>query len=257
MSYKISSVIKFCFEMIILLLLTILSIMFISASIDNMILQEEIKSFVSQATFEEEVDGVVYYYIIDETIDEDTITKNKYSNGIYANPTLGSPGDIFVMPQSRMDYIPLSMQFITFLFGGHAGIVGNDGMLIESMGGEESDAFVDTYPNDLFTEERTVIGLRVNASKEERKRALDNAYSLVGKLYNFFYIFGTADKYYCTDLCSRVYGEEFGLNYNLDENGIYVSIQDLIKSKDTKITFLKYYDSETDKTYIYYLKSGN
>jgi uncharacterized protein YycO len=242
--------------MAVLFLIAILSIMFMTASIDNMVMQTEINDFMSQATFEEEVNGVVYYYIIDETIDEDTITKNEYSNGTPANPTLGSPGDIFVMTQSRMDYIPLSMQFITFLFGGHAGIVGNDGMLIESMGGEESDAFVDTYPNDLFIEERTVIGLRVNATKEERKQALDNAYSLVSKLYNFFYIFGTKDKYYCTDLCSRVYGEEFGLNYNLDESGLYVSTQDLIKSKDTKITFLKYYDSKTDKTHIYYLKSG-
>ena len=254
--YKIFNAIKLFVELFVLALVCILSFMFIKASTDNIYLQSEIKSFMDKAIFEEEINGVLYYYVNDDTIEEDSIRKNTYSNGTPANPTLGSPGDIFVMPQSRMDYIPLSMQFITFLFGGHAGIVANDDKLIESMGGESSDAFVDIYPDDLFLEERSVIGLRVNVSLEERKQALNNAMSLIGKLYNFFYIFGTTDKYYCTDLCARIYSEEFGIDCNLDGNGLYVTTQDLIRSKDTKITFFKYYDSLKDKTYIYYLKSG-
>ena len=168
------------------------------------------------------------------------------------NPTLGAIGDLFVMPESRINYIPFSAEFITYLFGGHAGVVVSDTMIVEAMGGSKPQMFVFKNYTDLFTEERTVVGLRVNASKEERSQAALNAKTLIGKRYNYWFILNTKDNYYCSDLCSRIYGEEFGMEYQIDTNGFHVSIQDLFRSRDTSITFVKYV--KDGKTYIYYLK---
>ena len=49
------------------------------------------------------------------------------------------------------------------------------------------------------------------------------------------------------------YSKEFGLNYKIDKNGFHVSVQDLMKSKETIITYVKIV--EGSKTHIYYLKS--
>jgi uncharacterized protein YycO len=171
---------------------------------------------------------------------------------LYGPPALGMPGDIFLMPQSRMEYFPFFSQFITYLFGGHAGVVSDNKNIIEAMGGSSDQSFVYETYTDLFIEERTVVGLRVNASKEERSQAALNAKTLIGKRYNYWFILNTKDNYYCSDLCSRIYGEEFGMEYQIDTNGFHVSIQDLFRSRDTSITFVKYV--KEGKTYIYYLK---
>ena len=79
--------------------------------------------------------------------------------------------------------------------------------------------------------------------------------SLVGEKYNYLFIFNTLNAYYCNDVCNRVYGKEFGMNYSIDTNGFHVSLQDLFRSEDTFITFVKY--KQGDKTYVYYLKNSN
>jgi len=151
-----------------------------------------------------------------------------------------------------MDVILFSEQFITYLFGGHAGIVKNQSLIIEAMGAGGQD-YIESNYTDLLNEERTVIGLRTSASYEERVRAVKNAETLIGKKYNYLFIFDTIDKYYCTDLCSRVYGKEFGMEYKFDTNGFHVSCQDLIKAKETRISFVKIV--KDDKLHIYYLKN--
>ena len=244
--YKIA---VFTIEMIFSFVLLVLSIMLIVASIHNIKMTEEVKEFIDSATFEFK-EGNNYYYTVEaDYLDSPVIdTTNPYS------PTLGNTGDIFLMPQSRMDYVPLFAEFVSYLFGGHAGVIIDGGnRLIEAMGGSSAESFVYNWSNDLYDEERTIIGMRVNCSVEERKQAALNAMSLVGKNYNYLFIFNTFNSYYCTDLCSRVYGKEFGMEYNIDTNGFHVSLQDLFRSKDTYITFVKY--KIGDETHIYYLKN--
>lgn len=254
MKYKIFHTTFFVLEMIMLLVITTLAIMFTVASIDNIRMQNQIKDFIKDATFEMETGNVRYYYIESDEIDEDTIKLNYSSTGAMLNPTLGAIGDLFVMPESRINYIPFSAEFITYLFGGHAGVVVSDTMIVEAMGGSKPQMFVFKNYTDLFTEERTVVGLRVkDATKEERMKAAENAQSIIGKPYNMLFVLNTQDRYYCTDICNRIYSKEFGLNYKIDKNGFHVSVQDLMKSKETIITYVKIV--EGSKTHIYYLKS--
>ena len=241
-------------EMFLLLIITTLAIMFTAASIDNIRVQNQIKEFINDATFERQVGNIKFYYIESDEIDEDTITLNYSSTGSMMNPTLGATGDLFVMPESRIDVIPFSMEFITYLFGGHAGVIIDNNMIVEAMGGTSNEMFVFKNYTDLFTEERTVVGLRVkDATKEERIKAANNANSLVGKPYNMLFVLNTKDRYYCTDLCHRIYSKEFGQRFKIDKNGFHVSCQDLIKSDETMITFVKI--KEKGITHIYYLKN--
>ena len=252
MENKVYEVLKFSFEIVLYLIITIVSVMFTWASISNIIFSEKVKSFIDSAEFESEENNIVYYTVEDDSLDEATITKKEVIDNIYKSPILGAPGDIFVMPQSRMEYVPFCSSFITYLFGGHAGIVSDNEQLIESMGGSLDEGYVFLNETDLYSEERTVIGLRVKAPYEDRKKALESAKGLIGKRYNYWFIINTKDAYYCMDICSRIYDEEFGLDYKLDENSFHATVQDFLFSKDTKISFVKY--KHEGKTYIYYLK---
>lgn len=255
MMLKVYKYLLFTLEMLFSLIFLIFTIMFTISSIHNIKMTEEVKKFIDSAKFEyKDNDNDIYYYVV-ETTNLDTPVLN-IEKSYYNTPTLGNTGDIFLMPQSRMDYIPFFAQFVSTLFGGHAGVVIDGGeRIIEAMGGTAAEAYVFKNNNDSFSEERTVIGMRVNASLEERERAAENAKTLVGKGYNYLYIFNTLNSYYCTDVCSRVYGKEFGMNYNIDTNGFHVSVQDLFRSNDTYITFVKY--KIGNETHIYYLKNVN
>ena len=256
MKNKAYNITMFSMEMFLYLILLIFSIMFIVASIHNIKMTEEIKEFMSRATFELE-SGNTYYYVVEcDDLDSDTISRTKLNDEIYGIPRLGNTGDLFLMPQSRMEYFPFFSEFVSFLFGGHAGVVIDEGKrLIEAMGGSSDQSFVYNEPSDLYGEERTVVGLRVYTSKDVREQAATNALTLVGKKYNYFYIFNTLNAYYCTDVCNRVYGKEFGIDYKIDTNGFHVSLQDLFRSDDTFITFVKF--KQAGKTYVYYLKNAN
>ena len=248
---KLYRIVLFTFEMLFSLVFLIFTIMFIVASIHNIKMTEDIKVFIDSAKFEYQ-DGNTYYYVVEtEGLDVPVLNINNSNS-----PTLGYTGDIFLMPQSRMDYIPLFAQFVSTLFGGHAGVFVDDArFIVEAMGGTPEESYVYKYYNDTFEEERTVIGMRVNASLEERLQAAENAKTLVGKNYNYLFILNTLDSYYCTDVCSRIYGKEFGMNYNIDTNWFHVSVQDLFRSNDTYITFVKY--KVGNETHIYYLKNAD
>lgn len=241
------------FEVFLFLNVLIVGIMFTVASCHNIYMTEEVKDFISKGTFECEIDGVYYYKVIDETLNEETIQLN-HDTGFLR---LGKTGDFFLIPQSGMDFMPMFAEFVSYLFGGHAGMIVDDGnYTVEAMGGSADQSYVLQWPTDLHEEERTLIGMRVvGSTKEERAQAAKNAESLIGKPYNYTFVFDTQGKYYCTDLCHRVYSSEFGMNYQLDDNGFHVSCQDLFRSEQTQITFVKY--NYNGNTYIYYAYNPN
>ena len=255
MKNRVLKLFLFSLEMIFSCLFLIISIMFIYASFHNIKMCEDVKSFINKAEFEFKSENTYYYSVTDYSLEEETIKIKEYNADVYY-PVLGKTGDLFLMPQSRMEYIPLFSSFVSTLFGGHAGVIIDDGdRLIEAMGGSKEQSYVFNFSTDLYTEERTVIGMRVKASQEERHEAANNAISLVGKSYNHWFIFNTKDAYYCTDICARVYGKEYGMDYKLENNGFHTSVQDLFHSEDTYITFVKY--KKGNETHIYYLKNPN
>ena len=253
---KRGKITAFVFEVIGSIVMCIFSYLFINASIQNIELLEEMKEFISCGELELEVGNVSYYAVYTDELDSNTITFVQDENGNYRRPILGNTGDIFIMPQSRMEFFPMSSQIISYMFGGHAGIIVDGGTaLVEAMGGYGDESDITQNVTDLFDEERTVVGIRVKASKTDRLVASENAKCLIGEKYNYSFIFNTKNSYYCTDICDRIYSEEFGLEYNIDENGFYTSVPDLLLSSDVEISFVKYI--KDGRVYIYYLKSRN
>ncbi len=223
--------------------------------IENIIVQEKARAFIESAEYERS-DGKYHYYAVytDEII-EDTITYD-YSG----NPNLGATGDFFFTGKSNMDMLPFTAEFISFYFGGHAGLIGYDkfrrvNSLVEALGGSADENYVDlTKTSDILkVDKRNFIGMRVKASVEDRQTAWDYALTRVGLPYNYLFIIDTKEKYYCTDLVARCYGKEAGLDYNLEWNGFATSTQDLFLSKQTYISFVKI--KIEDQYHIYYLKS--
>lgn len=248
---KIFATISVVLETFFSIVIWIVGLVTFVACIENICIQNRVKAFMAQGEYEETIDNTIIYAVKSDFPVEETIKISETSID------LGMAGDMFIMPQSRIDVALFSDNFITYLFGGHAGVNALDDygnpILIEAMGGGAEEAYVlDTGYPDLYSEDRSVIGLRVKASYLEREKAWKYAKTLVGKPYNYAFLFNTANSYYCTDLCSRIYGREASLPYQLDWNGFATSTQDLFLSKDTYISYFKYVSN--GKTYIYYLK---
>ncbi len=223
------------------LLFSVLAILTVDAVVENIKVDNLLKNFVDNAVKVNEVGRFVFYEVeIEEELTTSSITIS--DSGV---PNASTPGDIFVLRESVIDFIPYSAEFITFYFGGHAGMVYDEKTILETTGMEPNpeDNCVIEYRNNIFyrPEQVDVVGLRVKASDEEVKKAVDYAYSTIGEKYNYSFVFNRKNTYYCTDLITRSYGKEGNLNFNLDEDGIAVSCNDLILASDTFITYYMIY----------------
>lgn len=86
--------------------------------------------------------------------------------------------------------------------------------------------------------------------------AVDYAKDKVGKgLYNYLFLVDTKYKYYCTDLVTRAFHQinvELDTDYNLDPDGFYPSMFDILLSDDVYITIYK--ETKKDGIHVYYLE---
>ena len=171
----------------------------------------------------------------------------------------GSTGDILTSLHSPLDS-KILRDFVEFYFGGHAAIV-NGYNVIETTGLNEdmSTNVVIRGDNDWLypynTKRAEFIALKVkNASETDRIKAYENAESKLGEPYNYSFIFNTKKSHYCTDLVSKSY-YQVSEEYDLNEDEIAVTVQDLIVSSNTYIFLYK--NQNLDGTYnIYYLDDG-
>src|SRR5690554_1768127 len=109
-----------------------------------------------------------------------------------------------------------------------------------------------------------VVGLRIkDVDSASIDAFVDNAYEKYedNRLYNFLFFLDMKNKYYCTDLVSRAYtevihGESKGYAKELNDDGFITSVNDLILSKQTYITFIFEVKEENDEIveYLYYLE---
>jgi hypothetical protein len=106
------------------------------------------------------------------------------------------------------------------------------------------------------------VGLRVKYATEETiDGAVNYAYDQYNNksIYNFLFFLNMKYKYYCTDLVSRAYqsvmvepSKQSSYSKALNDDGFITSVNDLILSKDTYITF--YVEVIDDIVHIYYLE---
>lgn len=235
----------------VLFFILLISILTVDAVIENINVDSQITDFISKGIFIEEIDDIRYYEVDINEIDNDTAPSIEiFNNG----PTPTTKGDIFVARESVLDVLPFSSQFISFYFGGHAGIVYDRYNVIETTGMEynpENNVVIKGYNNILNNSiKRSVVGLRVKANETEVDKAMQYLDTTIGKKYNYSFVFNRKNTFYCTDLVARAYSKEAGLNFDLDKDGIAVSCNDLIVSNDTFITYYAFY--EDNIMHLYY-----
>lgn len=232
------------------ILFCLLSLLTVDATLENIQVDQALKEFIDNGVKVGTHNRFTFY----EVVIEEELTTPSITFTESGNPQSTTPGDIFVLRESILDVLPYSAEFITFYFGGHAGIVYDKDSIFETTGMEinPEDNVIIEYSNNIFfrPERVSTIGLRVKAPEEDAAQAVEYVKSKLGVKYNYTFIFNKKNSFYCTDLVSRAYGKEAGLNYELDKDGIATSCNDLIVSKDTFITYYMRYDGY-DK-HLYY-----
>lgn len=253
-------------------------------------IKKDIKSFINKATLNEEIstETIKYYEVSRETYYPNEYEREPFYDNDLTLP--GSEGDILVTQKAPFSYLPGIYEFISFFFGGHSVYIGSDDKLYQTLGFPEPDesllklifkggktahaSKVENYwlDSNFHTEKDANykkfgsyyrdewIGLRIkNVSKEEVYEVTSILDDLVERKapYNFLFIFFTNNKYYCTDLITRPYStitnSDGEPKYNLNKDGFAVTVNDLIVSSDT---YISYY-VKTDKygiKHIYYIK---
>lgn len=216
------------------------SLLVVDVVVENIIVDTQISNFIEKGVFKEVIGNIHLYEVEVEGLTEPSITFD-----LRGYPESTNRGDIFIHKESEINMVPYSAAFISYFFGGHAGIILNESKTIEVNGAMSNPALnvVDTCYNDIFYggTSRDTLGLRVRAPQDDIDKAVDFAYAEVGKPYNFTFVLNRKNSYYCTDLLSRAFGKEAGLNYNLDKDGIATSCNDLILSEDTNIIYYMFY----------------
>lgn len=229
----------------------------ISTSIENLSIRYEIKQFISQGVYQEDIStkSIKFYAVYDEDIKQESFTIEDEQ----IRP--GSTGDIIIGLASPLENTIFD-PFITFFIGGHSALCSDmyhDKNLhisnkdcIEATGTinyENSTAIScdRIYWMDEFYR-KEVIGLRVKCSDSEKEKALNYAISYINDPYNDLFIFNTNTKKYCTDLISQAY-KKVGVNLNKD--GGAVTVLDLAFSSETSITYYHKYD-DVRTLHIYY-----
>ena len=252
--------------------------------------QQEIKTFTSKGVLREDIstDTSKYYQVSRETYYPDEFERSSFYNNDLKYP--GAEGDILVTRQSPFANKPGIYDFVTFYFGGHAAYVGEDNTLYETSGmiGPGSNLFKTLFqgsdstiastssnywlnPNFRNDKDPTYnafgtyyrkefIGLRVKGITSDEIKEVNEFMNHVVDIeaqYNFFFVFRTQNRYYCTDLISRGFDTITYSNgnqkYNLNSDLVVTTVNDLILSDDTYISFYVRTDKNNVK-HIYFIE---
>ena len=217
-----------------------------------------LEQFKNQASYREEESTLrVKVYTIPSNEERPTIQK------VGATYYPGDEGDILISLYSEIG-IPFIEDAISFFAGGHAGLVlgkyqdsegiGNEFFTLEASGLREENNIAEASNKRYWTlepNERSVIGLRVKMSDEERRSVINRAMGLIGDEYNYSFLFDTKNKSYCSDLIGKAF-DSIGVNLNKD--GFTTSVYDLLVSGETYITYYHYFDTEGVQ-HVYYLET--
>lgn len=256
---------------------------------ENVSINQEIKKFKDKAILNESIstDKIKYYEVSRETYFPDEFEKGAFFDDDFLLP--GAEGDIFVTQQAPFPYLPGIYQFVSFFFGGHAAYIGSNNDAYQTNGYLDSDEYlfkaifkggrkthvhtIENYWLDPFFHDekdqnykkfgsyyrKEWIGLRVKGVTQEE---IDSVTNIMKQLeqnkaqYNFLFTPFSKNKYYCTDLISKPFSTITKSNgspkYNLNMDGFAVTVKDLIKSKDTYISFYVTTD-RNDVKHIYYI----
>lgn len=256
---------------------------------EHLKIRKEIKNFTSVAIYQEEMstDEIKYYKVSRETYYPDELYREAFYNGRFDQP--GAPGDILLTQSAPYPSLAGLYEVVTFYFGGHAAYMGEDNLIYDIAGYPTvNETFLEVFfkggdativssgynywldknynnPSEANYRyfgsyyRKEFLGLRIKGvTAEDIEQTNDYMLHLeeIKAQYNFQYIIRRQNRYYCTDMMSRAYGSitisDGNKKYNLNQDGVAVTVNDLILSKDTYISFYVKTDSQ-DVKHIYFI----
>lgn len=155
----------------------------------------------------------------------------------------GSYGDINVIFEAIHP-------MVSFYVGGHAALIEDNSLSIETTGLEPRGMNKTKYrENDWGTRHNYVIGLRIKgASLNDYHEAVEYAKQTLGAPYDYSFL-PFNKKLYCTEVILEAWDP---LGYPLNYDGGLATIQDLIVSPFTYISYIHYIDKDGNKTVYYH-----
>ncbi len=248
-------ILKYVFIVISSILIFILGGFAINAGTEQVIINSKISSFMKLGVYQEDIStNLTKYYKV-------TMEDEKPGYIMSGDKMLpGNYGDI-VTSDATFVVNELISTIKNFNVGGHAAIVTGryeDSVLstsvydsIEATGMEidENVAKVSSrhYWNDLNFFNK-VTCYRTKLTEEQLAEVMSVANGHVRDPYNYNFTFDTKNKSYCSDLVSKSF-DKVGLNLNKD--GFWTTVWDIMVSPDLYITYYHYTDNGVK--YVYYV----
>lgn len=257
MRYKLYKIKILIVRVLIMLFFTIFIwlLLFISnALFEKSVVNNEIEQFKERGIFEitTNIQGQnVDIYKVKPKYDYEDGKTFVFDSSFTSKYYIGSTLDIILTTRNPLRMYPTALVRDTadiiskLAFSGHATMnIADDGSeIIECVGNDEDKNGVRIAEQIwVYTEVRygndaqIILGLRIkNIDELTKKNICNNVKKLEGKQYNYLLPFYSKNKYYCTDLISRVLKEE---NIRINYDGFYTTGNDIIISNQTYLIFL-------------------
>ena len=212
---------------------------------------KKINNFIKRGIYVTTINKIEYYKVVKKYDYENTRNVIEELEDIY----VGSAGDIYISSKDPLDFF-LTKYLSKRLRIGHAAIVQSEDakMMVEVIGNSTKENNVVKKVNNtwLETKNEEITILRAKNINEENKRNIQkNLKEKYGLSYNYIFLVHAENRYYCLDLCSRVY-EEIGID--IDKNSIITFGSSMIKNDNTYIIYYKKKVQSDNINYrVYYL----
>lgn len=227
----------------------------IDAGTEQVIVNIKISNFMKLGVYQKDIsNGIIKYYKVS--------MKDERPGYIMSGSSMmpGNYGDIIT---SHSTYVvnELLTTIKDFNVGGHAAIVtGNyyDSRLsmtkydsIEATGMDEDPNVAKVSNRTYWNDEdyfKQVVCYRTHLSEEELDEVVSVTSGHLGDPYNYNFTFDTLNKSYCSDLISKAFDK---VNLNLNKDGFWTTVWDIMVSPDLYITYYHYIDNGVK--YVYYV----
>ena len=212
---------------------------------------KKIKEFIERGIYVTTINKIEYYKVVKEydyEVPTNVIDKHE---DIY----VGSIGDIYISSKDPLDFFVTKYLSERLRFG-HAAIVQSEDAktMVEVIGNGKKENNIVREVENTWLEKRNeeITVLRVKKINLQIKQNLqENMKKTYGSSYNYLFLIHSKNRYYCLDLCSRIYE---GIGGDIDGKSIITLGSSLIKDDDTYIIYYKKKSKSDNVSYqVYYL----
>lgn len=227
---------KIFFKILIILLCLIigfLGLFVLNSSIDSINLKTQIDNFKNRSIYLGY--STKYNFNIYQVFDEKDITPSFNNN---QRLSVGNSGDVLIGIDNTVFEGTFS-KIVSFMVGGHAGIVDNE-YTLETTGAYEDSKFnvVTKMKNNWLYQYDSFLAYKVKQNFKGREEAVKFANENIGAPYNFNFFKSKSDSFYCSDFVSSAY-LSVTPKIRLNKDYFFTTVIDLTQSKNVNLFFYK------------------